>query len=669
MSGRPAGYIEALFPQNAPLPILRSRNGDRSKLPRPKLYFTGALALTAAVSCAFAQASGHFAPAPIDESRVVTLYGNVHPLARAEFDEGPVDAETRLSRMLLLLEPGSAQQAELDALVEAQQDPLSPLYHEWVAPAEFGARFGAGEQDLARVTAWLASHGFTIEEIPAGRRLVVFTGSAEQVFDAFHTEMHRYRVDGAMHIANAQDPQIPEELAAVVRGVVSLHDFRRSSQMRITGAAQSGPEYSAGSTHYLFPADFATIYDLNPLYSDSIAGAGTSIAIAGRSDIALNDVAEFRSLAGLPANLPAVIVDGADPGLVPNDQFESTIDVEWSGAVAPAAPVKLVVAGSTATTDGVDLASAFIVNHATAPAMSLSYASCEPEMGAAELAFYNDLWEQAASEGISVFVASGDAGAAGCSAGADASGSKSAVNGLCSSPYATCVGGTEFNEGSNPAQYWSASNSAVYGSALGYIPEMVWNESANDGGAGLWASGGGASTVYAQPAWQAAASGAAAANGMRAVPDFALASAGHDAALAVINGTQMTVSGTSIAAPEFAGLMALVVEKQHGAAQGSANPKLYALADSSPGAFHLTAAGNNSVPGVSGFSASGATYNLATGLGSVDGALLVNSWDPGSMTLRNPARPIPCSRFALLRSGCEPAPRLPAMPWAPVAAR
>jgi subtilase family serine protease len=529
--------------------------------------------------------------------------------------------------MLLVLKSSAAQQAALDALVEAQQDPSSPQYQQWLTPAEFGAQFGVDDSDLALVTTWLAAHGFTVEEVSAGRRLMVFSGTAAEVSSAFHTELHRYRVEGVEHIANSSDPQIPAALAGIVGGVVTLSDFRRTSQIA-TKVAQ--PESSAGSTHNVFPADFATIYDLNPLYSAGTTGSSVAIAIAGRSNINLSDVETFRSIAGLAANTPAVSVDGADPGLVTGDQVESTLDVEWGGAVAPAAEVNLVVAASTRTTDGIDLASAYIVNHATAPVVSVSYGSCEQEMGSAELAFYNSLWEQAASQGMSVFVASGDAGAAGCQQGNATTGTATAVNGLCSSPYATCVGGTEFNEGAHAAQYWSAANSSAYGSALGYIPEAVWNESALDGGTGLWASGGGASAVYAQPAWQQNVSGTAAAGGMRAVPDVSLSAANHDGYFMVENGNFWVVSGTSVAAQSFGGIMALVTAKENGKGQGSANPRLYALTSAVPDPFHPTSSGNNTVPGVEGFSADGATYNLATGLGSVDGALLVNGWDTSS---------------------------------------
>jgi len=629
----------------------RSGKAENPKLIRPCFSLARALALAASASCVLAQAA---APRPasgratIDQTKAVTLAGNVFPLARPEFDQGLVNSETRMDRMLLLLKPSPDQQAQLDTLVAAQQNPASPLYRQWLTPAEYGARFGASAQDIATIIAWLQANGFTVVEIPPGNQLIVFSGTVGQVADAFHVQIHRYRVGGVAHIANADDPQIPAALAGVVGGIVSMNDFRHASQIALrtplpaahaatqpnAGPLPSGqvaaPLYSAGATHYLFPADFASIYDLNPLLSAGINGAGVSIAIAGRSNINLSDVAAFRSLAGLAANTPSVVLAGTNPGLVANDQDESTLDVEWAGAAAPAAQVSLVTAASTASTDGIDLAAQYIVNHRTAQIVSVSYGSCEQAMGTAELAFYNSLWEQAASQGMTVFVASGDAGAAGCSEATSASGSGTGVNGLCSSPYSTCVGGTEFNEGLNPAQYWSSTNSAGYGSALGYIPEQVWNQSASNGGTGLWASGGGPSQVYAQPAWQAAVTGASAANGMRAVPDVSLSAASHDGYLVDQNGSSYIFSGTSAAAPSFAGIMALVVEKAGGTGQGSANSRLYALVNAESGPFHPTPSGNNTVPGVSGFWANGADYNLATGLGSVDATALASSWTPAS---------------------------------------
>ena len=566
----------------------------------------------------------------IDESDVVTLSGNTHPLARPEFDRGSIPEETRIERIILLLQPDPNRQKELDVLTEAQQNPESPSYHKWLSPEEYGSRFGASAADLTRITAWLESHGFSVEPVPAGRQLVVFSGTAGQVADAFHTEIHQYSIAGQMHVANAQDPQIPRAFVSVVAGILSLNDFRRVSQIRsihsVAEPNSSRPENTQGSTHYLFPADYATIYNLNPQYAAGKNGNGASIAIVGRSNINLSDVSNFRSYSALPANQPAVIFEGANPGLVSGDQDESTLDVEWSGAVASGAAVKFVVGASTATTDGVDLSAQYIVNHKIASVMSTSYGNCESNMGSGAMAFYNSLWQQAASEGISAFVSSGDSGAAGCYGGSSTSASGTGVNGLCSSPYSTCVGGTEFSEGSGT--YWASTNGAGGGSALSYIPEKVWNESGKDGGSGLWASGGGISEFYTQPSWQKGISGANS-NGMRAVPDVALTAASHDGYLICENGSWWVIAGTSAASPSFAGIMAIVDQKQSGAGQGNANPTLYGLLEVSEKPFHSTPSGNNSVPGVNGFTASGAAYNLATGLGSVDANLLVNSW-PGA---------------------------------------
>lgn len=603
-----------------------------AKLVRGALFCFAILVVAGSAAMASGQQTGNRIVGPIDELRLVTLKGNVHPRALREYDLGSVEANMRMDRMVLELMPYAPQQNELDALVEAQQDIGSPLFHAWITPNEFGARFGASLAEVAVVSAWLRERGFTVDEVAASNRLIVFSGTAGDVETAFHTEIHRYRVDGVEHIANSQDQQIPAALAGVVGGVVSLHDFRRRREIAARKEMEAAPVYSSGNTHYLFPADWATIYDLNPLYAVGMSGAGISIAVAGRSNINVSDVAAFRAGAGLGVNNPTVIVPGTNPGLVSGDQDESTLDVEWSGAIAPEASVKFVVEASTAATDGVDLAATYIVNHALAPVVSVSYGSCEQYMGTTELTFYHSLWEQAAAQGMSVFVASGDAGAAGCNTGPETTGEGTAVNGLCSSPYSTCVGGTEFNEGTVPGEYWGTANSAGNGSALGYIPEEVWNESAADGGSGLWSSGGGASTVYAAPAWQTGLSGtgtAGEAGGMRTVPDVAVSAADHDGYAIYENGVYWIIAGTSASSPSFAGLMALVVEKQGGTGLGSANAELYALANGARSPFHATPSGNNSVPGVTGFAANGGRYNLATGLGSVDGSVMADEWGGG----------------------------------------
>jgi len=558
----------------------------------------------------------------IDDERTTVLRGNRHPLATAANDNGAVSDYYRMEGMILTLKLDAAQQAALDWLIAAQHDPASPYYHQWLTPEEYGQRFGVSENDLEEIANWLGSHGLEAVQIAPGRGSVVFSGDAGRVEEAFHTSIHAYRVGGELHHANAQDPEIPDALSDVVAGVVSLHDFR--SEPMHTELQQPVTELSAGSTHYMAPADFATIYDVAPLYQQAIDGTGQSIAIVGRSNINISDVRKFRSAFGLPANDPQIIVNGRNPGILnSNEESEADLDVEWSGAVARKAIIKFVVSASTNTSDGTYLSAQYIVSHNLAPVMSMSFGLCEAALGASGNNFVNSLWRQAAAQGISVFVSAGDSGAAGCdSASVARAVNGRAVNGLCSSPYSVCVGGTQFSD-SNYSLYWSPSNTATMGSALSYIPEAVWNASA---ASGLWSGGGGVSAVYAKPSWQNGVG--VPADGKRDVPDVSLSAAVHDGYLIYMNGDNLVSGGTSAASPSFAGLMALVVEKM-GARQGNANPAFYSLANNQraggAAVFHDVKVGNNSVPGVAGFSAV-AGYDQATGLGSVDADVLVNHW-------------------------------------------
>ena len=565
----------------------------------------------------------------IDDARTAPLPGNRHPLARAEYDLGAVAPETRLERMILVLQSDAAQQRALTALLDAQHDPHSALYHQWLTPESFAERFGVSRNDIGRIVSWLGAQGFSIDEIPAGSRSIVFSGSARQVEQAFHTAMHRYRVRGEAHMANAANPSIPAALAGIVAGVDTLHDFRRRP---MHSRLQAAPQYTGGGGWYYFtPGDFATIYDAAPLYAGGITGAGQSLAIVARCNIPIGDVEMFRQTFGLPANDPTVIVNGTDPGITSGDELaEADLDVQWSGAVAPNATVDFVVSASTNTTDGVDLSAQYIVSQNLAPVMSTSFGMCEQYMGT-DLTFFGNLWEQAAAQGITALIAAGDSGAAGCDSGGETTAVGGlGVNGLCSSPYSVCVGGTEFNEGSNPSQYWSAGNASNWASALSYIPETVWNESGSNGGSGLWAGGGGASAYYSKPAWQTGLG--VPADGQRDVPDVSLTASGHDGYLFCFQGGVYVIAGTSAASPSFAGLMALV-NQQTGASQGNANTSFYALAalQESGGLsyFHDIVNGNNSVPGQTGFSA-GPGYDQGSGLGSVDAAVLVNHWTDAS---------------------------------------
>lgn len=641
----------------------------------------------------------------VDPSQVVPLKGNVHPLARRQYDQGSAPDSLPAERMLLVLQRSPEQQAALDQLLQEQQVQGSPNYHRWLTPEEFGQTFGPADADLNVITNWLTSNGFQVNKVAAGRNVIEFSGTAGQVRQAFGTQIHEYNVNGKQHWANATDPQIPAALAPVVVGISTINNFKRKPMSHRVAeavpASQAVPAYTTTSGHYaLAPYDFATIYNVLPLWTSQtnpINGANQSVAIVGRSNIDLAEVASFRQKLGLSANPPIIILNGPDPGIVDSESMEAYLDVEWAGAVAPNATINMVVTDGTTTTDGVDLSAQYIVDNNISPVVSVSFGSCEPAMGSAS-AFYNSLWEQAAAQGMTVSVSAGDNGSAGCddqtNGGAStfvAASKGLAVNGLASTKFNVALGGTDFNQtAATLANYWNPSNDpTTRASAKGYIPETTWNESCAQSGtapdpsatcpsnistAGIWAGSGGRS-VNTKPAWQSGSG--VPSDGQRDLPDVSLFSAtGANKSFYLIcdgnctaatNPTYTGVGGTSAAAPAFAGIMALVNQKTQ-SRQGNANYVLYTLAaaetysncasTSSPASscvFYDITAGNIDVPCQSGSPNCGTTganagilvdpnssstpawaskpsYDLATGLGSINVQNLVNNWSSASFT-------------------------------------
>lgn len=607
----------------------------------------------------------------VSETHLVTLRGNTHPLARPAFDRGAAPADLPLDRMLLVLKRSPVQESALKQLLDQQQDTSSPNYHKWLTPEEFGRRFGPSDRDIQTITLWLESQGFQVAQAANGRTSIEFSGSAGQVQNAFHTAIHKYVVNGKEHWANANDLQIPAALTPVVAGISTLNTFRKRPLIHISNqrlaamhaSGSSAPQFTNGSTHALSPADYAVIYNINPLYQAGINGDGTTIAVVAKSNIKAQDVASFRSLFGLPPKPPQLILNGRDPGLVSGDETEAVLDTSWSGAIAPNATVKLVVSADTNASDGVDLSTQYIIDHNLADIMTESYGSCEAQYTAAEATHVQSRAQQAAAQGITYIVSSGDSGSAGCD---DPNATKTAtgpfsVNILGSTPYTITVGGTQFNEHGNTGAYWRSQNSSTSESAISYIPEDVWNEACTvaacgTANAGIWATGGGASTLFAKPSWQSGVAGIPN-DGARDVPDVSLTAAEHDFYLLCVDGSCTAnsmgqfsfqgVSGTSASAPAFAGMMALVNHKT-GTRQGQAAPVLYQLAATESLAqcngssttalpatnciFNDSTVGNNSVPGQVGYGTANAKYkattgyDLATGLGSVNLANLVNRW-------------------------------------------
>lgn len=615
----------------------------------------------------------------IDESQLTTLKGNTHPLARAQFDVGLAPPNLPMQRMLLVLKHSPEQEIALRRLLDEQHDRTSANYHAWLTPEQFGRQFGPSDQDIQIVTSWLQSHGFQIGRVTKGRTMIEFSGTADQVAQTFHTQIHRYQVRSRGYWANASDPQIPAALVAAVAGVHTLHSFRKKPQImvspnRISARYTPGavpkvtfPGPNGQSLHALGPADYATIYNLNPAYNSNpaINGAGSTLAVVARSNFNSTDVLQFQSVFGLPTTMIFPTLDGPDPGdLGGGEEAEVVLDTTWSGAVAPAARVETVVSASTNTTDGVDLSELYIVDNNLADVMTESFGTCEAAITNAQAQSIASLAQQAAAQGITYLVSAGDSGADGCDDPniTPALGPLS-VNALASSAFNIAVGGTIFNENGNDSTYWNTNNNPTnFGSAKSYISENVWNESCTPAqcglNAGLWAGGGGPSIYTSKPSWQAGVTGIPN-DGMRDTPDVSLTAAGHDPYLLCLQGSCtpdsqgfisfFAVGGTSASAPSFAGIMALVNQKM-GGRQGQANYVLYRLASAenlaqcnassttalpaSTCVFNDTTKGNNSVPGGNppGLYAATTGYDMASGLGSVNVANLLNNWN--SVTFR-----------------------------------
>jgi subtilase family serine protease len=570
--------------------------------------------------------------AAIDARNSVLVRGSVPAQAQARFDQGPVEADFQLGNITLILRPSAAQQSALQQLLAEQQDPASPNYHAWLTPEEYAARFGASPADLDQIAAWLRSQGFVVKYTARGRDFISFSGSAGQVQTALHTEIHRYQVGAETHFANSTDFSVPSAIAPLVAGVLGLHDFHPKAPRK-----HVQPNFTDSSgTHYLLPDDLATIYNLFPLYNYGFSGAGQTIVIVGQSDIDPTDIASFRSVSGLPATTIQMVPTGTYPG-VTDDEMEADLDLEWAGATARGASLIYVYS------EDADYSAYYAIDNNLAPVISESFGLCEYDVGSMRLGLpYIELEAQKGNAlGITWLASSGDSGAAGCDYGATIATHGLGVSLPASAPEVTAVGGTEFNEGS--LAYWSASNGLYGGSALSYIPEVAWNETAVSlaAGSSIEASGGGMSSVYPKPSWQ---TGSGVPNdGARDVPDLALAAAGaHDPYLIVSEGEIYAGGGTSAAAPSVAGIISVLSQYlvqnnvQAKPALGNINPKLYSLASANTsGVFHDVTAGNNMVPcevgkpdcatGQLGYSA-GPGYDLVTGLGSVDAYKLVTAW-------------------------------------------
>ena len=578
----------------------------------------------------------------IVETQLVRLKDHVHALARPEFDQGPVPDSTPVRRALLLLQRSEEQETALRKLLDEQQIKDSPNFHQWLTPQQFGAQFGLSDSDIQTLTDWLIRQGFHDVKVGVGRTTIEFSGNVGQVRNAFHTEVHKFNVRGEAHIANASDPQIPAALSPVISRIVGLHDFRPKSllhkaenfhreKVQVVGKTPSvtftsgcGPS-GTSPCYAVAPADFAKIYNVPATVAGNPPGTGVTIAIVQDSNLNVSDVQQFRTLFGLSSNFSTsnVVLNGPDPGVqdpnsVTGDEMEADLDVELAGAVAPGATIDLVVSENPDTLGaaGIDLSALYILDNNLAPILSESFGVCETGTGV--FAFYNSLWEQAAAEGITVLISTGDSGSDVCDSnnGLDFATTGLSNSGLASTPFNVALGGTDLQNGPAPSPFWSVPGTTTE-SAKSYIPESTWNSSCAAGATSatlnsvctatiinqnsgtlldLTGGSGGESAVSTnvRPSWQTGITPAA--DALRDIPDISLFSAVNTSnnsfyiiceadsptqkgnACSLTGTVEITpLGGTSAAAPAFAGIMASVIQQQGGQRQGNANHVLYNL--------------------------------------------------------------------------------------------
>jgi hypothetical protein len=445
-------------------------------------------------------------------------------------DMGRVSPNTAMPHMMMVLKSSDEQEHALETLMDQQQDKTHGNYHQWMTPESFGATFGVHPADIAKVSAWLQDQGFSIDKVTKGSRLIQFSGNSGQVEKAFHTEMHQYSVDGETKISNSTDISIPSALAPVVHGLASLNNFPRKKQgklqfvqadangnvVSVTPVTKdfkpgTGSLVSIGQTgaanEFVGGADFPLLYDTAPLLAAGINGKGVTIGIIGQTTVQTADTAFYRTLFGLPVNNPNIIQVSTDPNQIADDA-EADLDLQVSGAMAPDATVNFYTAND-AFEYGVDSAAVYAVEQNVADIISESYGACEEDL-TTDVYFYGTMWEQAAAQGQSVFVSSGDDGPDTCGVAGDYS-----VNGIGSTPWNVSVGGTAFNEGAyyNTATsttvqntYWAYENNAIpYNNSRRQIPATTDDESTYGSGAYAgsdWGGGSGVSFYWQTPNWQ-----------------------------------------------------------------------------------------------------------------------------------------------------------------------
>lgn len=442
--------------------------------------------------------------------RAEVLSGTVPKLVASATRLGATDPGLRLHLDAALKLP---DQAALDSWVEQLYTPGSAEFHDFLTPASFGERFGAPRAAVDVVVGALGNLGFHVSTPTPNHLMVSFDGTVAQVERAFAVHLDDFRLDSGLHFhANVDDITLPASLSGWVSGIVGIDDSVRPQAQLAPAVPQPAPTrmsatlvqpvgQSGGATPcpqanvgYTAP-DFATAYDFNGLYAKGFHGEGMTAALVEFDDFHDSNVAAVESCYGINVPVSHRLVDGGTGAPPQGGEAEDMADIGTLLEMLPNLEHLYVYVGPITGTAEIDLYNDFATDMSS-PVLSSSWGNCEELNSQADNRLFAEVAEEAAAQGQQIFDASGDSGAVDCRGfPVPVSGSIS-VEQEAAVPWITGVGGTNL-----PVE-------SVTG--VGPRPEFSWN----DGGAG----GGGISTFWTMPSWQAAVPSAVHAPGASGAP-------------------------------------------------------------------------------------------------------------------------------------------------------